>query len=370
MKFYSPAIIACCLHTALVAAAFPLSGLIPSRAPAGFINESLPAFATGIDQLIKWDAHWYTHIAQHGYDAHSVVFFPAIILCIKALTSLGLSYSAAGLTISNIFGFLSFQIMYQTFKLDYSEQISRRALIAYAVMPTSFFINSIYTESLFLFFSLSCVYQARQKNWLKAGCFGACSALTRNLGVFLFFYLVYEYRQSVPHCSRCRRFTLPLFFPVGAVLAYMAFNHYIAGTPLAFLDSQKEWGRFFNSPLANIYNNIILTLNGNPYIQPGATLDTVSVCFALAGLICSSCSSQFRIRGSYLLIGWLWLLVPLLSTSTWLPLYSISRFILVIFPLYLFWAQLRDRWYYGSLVVSAATLCICAALFINWHWIG
>ncbi|MDF2876477.1 MAG: hypothetical protein K0R22_3160 [Sporomusa sp.] len=370
MSSHNAVLTAYSLHTGLIAIAFFLTNVFPNRPPAGFINESLVPLGPIIGQLIKWDAHWYTYIAQHGYDAQSVVFFPAIIICMKMLAYLGLSYGMAGLLACNLFAFLSFRIMYLTFKLDFSEKVVHRALIAYSVMPTSFFINSIYTESLFLVFSLSCVYYARQSKWMLAGVYGALSALTRNLGVFLFFYLLYEYKQAKKPQANAPKAIIPLFFPPLALLAYMGFNQYIADNPLAFLHSQHEWGRYFNSPFDNFSNNIGLTLNTNPYIQPGASLDTFMVVLAVAGLSLLSFSANFRSRQTYLLIGWLWLAIPLMSTSAWLPLYSASRFVLIIFPLYLFLAQLRDAWYYSYLAVSAVVLCICAALFMNWHWVG
>jgi Gpi18-like mannosyltransferase len=358
------------VHTGLIAVAFFLTKIFPNRPPAGFINESLLPLGPIIGQLVKWDAHWYTYIAQNGYDVQSVVFFPAIIVCMKTLAYFGLNYVTAGLLACNLFAFLSFQMMYLTFRLDFSEKVAQRALLAYSVMPTSFFINSIYTESLFLVFSLSCVYYARQSKWMMAGVYGALSALTRNLGVFLFFYLLYEYWQTKKSQANEVAPILPLFFPPIALLAYMGFNLYVADNPLAFLHSQQGWGRYFNSPLNSFSNNIALTLNTDPYIQPGASLDTFMVLLAVAGLSLLSFSTKFRSRQTYLLIGWLWLAIPLASTSAWLPLYSASRFVLVIFPLYLFLAQLRDAWYYSYLAVSSIMLCICAALFMNWHWVG
>ena len=356
------------IHTSVIAFSLLLTGILPIRPPSGFINESL-MLPTAIDQFIKWDAHWYTYIAQHGYDAQTVVFFPVLILGMILFSCFGLSYTTAGLLICNLFALFSYHMMYKTFRLDFPERIVRRALLAYAVMPTSFFLNSIYTESVFVVFSLSCVYHARQGKWMAAGIYGALSTLTRNLGIFLFIYLVYEY-FSKQKSNTTAAAAIPLLFPPLALALYMCFNQYIAANPLAFLHSQQGWGRYFNSPINSYFSNIPLTFNGNSYIQPGASLDTFIVLLAIIGLSLLSFSYRFRIPTSYLIIGWLWLMIPLLSTSSWLPLYSASRFILVVFPIYLFLAQLNTTLYCSYLAISAVTLSVCAALFINWHWIG
>lgn len=58
-----------------------------------------------IEKFIKWDAHWYTYIAEHGYTAQSLVFFPAVIVFIKILSYFGLQVAVAGLVICNVFAF-------------------------------------------------------------------------------------------------------------------------------------------------------------------------------------------------------------------------------------------------------------------------
>lgn len=364
-----PLWLAFALHTALVATAALLSDNFPHHAPAGFINPNLSDEWPFALKFIKWDAHWYTYLAEHGYTSQTIVFFPAIILLIRLIAGLGLSYDLAGLLLCNLFTLLSFCLLYALFRLDFPPQVCRRALLAYAVMPTSFFLNSIYTEPLFLVFAVGCLYCARLGQWWPAGILAALAAMTRSLGIFLFPVLAYEcwlaYRQE----RKLNLSMASLLLAPFALLTFMAYNYFLAADPVAFISSQRWWGRMFNPPWDNINNNLTLTFSGAA-AEPGVILDSFLVLGWLAGLAFLTGSSACRIRTSYLIIGWLWLIIPLYSTSPIYPLYSMSRFVLVIFPLYLLLAHLPRFLFYCYATVSAAILFLCTALFINWHWLG
>ena len=390
------------IHTFIVFTSYLLADKLPYHDPAGFIDQSLYPMSPYIEKLIKWDAHWYTYIAAHGYDSQSIVFFPAIIVLIKVISALGIHVAVAGLVICNLFAFLSFWILYLTFKLDFSEKEVKYALLSYAVMPTSFFLNSIYTEPIFIASALACVYYARIGKWWYAGLAGALATLTRNLGIFLFLFLIYEFIQTYPILVQCRKnlttaessiqgkifnpsyfdskiiklpdcakgAIFPLLLPLAALLLFMSYNLYLLGDPLTFISSQQGWGRHLGWPWQNIWNNLPLTFANNPVNQPGVTLDTFTVIISLVGLLCTTFLPKFKVRKSYLIIGWLWFIIPLAFSATELPLYSMSRFVLPIFPLYLFFARLPKKIFYCYIAISATTLLLCTSLFINWYWIG
>ena len=383
------------IHTFIIFASYLLADTLPHHEPAGFIDQSLYPLSPYIDKFIKWDAHWYTYVAGHGYTHQSIVFFPAIIVFMKILSYFGLHIAIAGLVTCNLFAFLSFWMMYLTFQLDFSEKEAGYALLSYAVMPTSFFLNSIYTEPIFIASSLACIYYARVGKWWYAGMAGSLATLTRNLGIFLFLFLLYEFieNQRRLHTTR-KKWTQPnpsgpafkfksvllsdyatytkfsLLLPPAALVLFMVYNLYLVGDPVAFISSQQGWGRHLGFPWENIWNNLPLTFANNPGNQPGAALDSFTVIISLVGLLCLTFVSNFRVRTSYLIIGWLWFIIPLVFAATELPLYSMSRFILPIFPLYLFSARPPKRIFYCYIVISAFALLLCTSLFINWYWIG
>jgi hypothetical protein len=357
------------IHSAIVVIALVLAEYLPYHEPLGFINSSLPATSPIVETFIRWDAHWYTYIAEHGYDSQTIVFFPGLPVLIRLVSYLGLGTGAAGFVICNLCAFFSFCLMYHLFRLDYPEQITQRALIAYAVVPTSFFLNSIYTEAPFIVFSLACVYFARTGRWRYAGMFAAAATLTRSLGICLFFLLLYEYWYGDRRKSSGSPSAAILLAPM-ALSAFMAYNYSLTGDPFAFVHSQQLWGRQFGFPWENIAGNIRLIFTPGWPVVPGIILDSFTVLTSLAGLLALTLSARFRVWKAYLILGWLWLIVPLFSMTPEFPLYSLSRFVLIIFPLYLFAAQLPGRVYYGYVLISSALMALCTALFVNWFWLG
>lgn len=358
------------LHTVIVLSSAWLAVYLPAHVPAGFVNPNLGPASPLTAAFTKWDAHWYTFIAAQGYDARSVVFFPALVLLIRGVAALGLDYAAAGLVVCNFFAFLSFVVMYAVFSRDFPAWLVERALFVYAVMPTSVFLNSIYTEPLFITFALACVFFARQGGWWPAGVCAALSALTRNLGACLIFALAWEYWHSQRLGGLRRRSALALTLAPFAVLGFMAYNALFFGDPVAFVHSQQAWGREFGWPGDNFARNIEHMTALLPNTQAGIALDTFLALTGFFGLCAATFSRQYAVPVSYLLVGWLWFLIPLFSTSSFLPLYSMSRFLLVVFPLYLVFARMPTAVYACFLVVNALLLSLCTILFVNWYWIG
>lgn len=358
------------LHLAIVAAAVWLAGKLPAHVPAGFVNPAYSPASPLLDPFIRWDAHWYTYVAAHGYSERSVVFFPVLVLLIRLLAGLGLDHAAAGVLLGNLFALTSFIAMAAAFRKDFPARQAERALLAYAVMPTSFFLNSVYTEPIFLTFALSSIYLVRCRHWWLAGFFAALAALTRNLGVFLFFFAAWEYWLEHRRQKGLSWAILSLALAPAAFIGFMIYNELLLGNPVAFMTSQQSWGREFGWPWDNFLRNLRLMPFIMPNTQAGIALDTFLVLLGLAGLVTATFSRRYPIPPSYLAVAWLWFLIPLFSTSSFLPLYSMSRFLLVVFPIYLVIAQMPADLYYGFIIVNALLLFVCTILFVNWYWVG
>jgi hypothetical protein len=356
------------VHTLAVMAAIFISGYFPDHAPGGFINPLIGPESYMADKLIKWDAHWYTYVAEEGYTAQSIVFFPMIIILIKGLAAFGISYAKAGLLVCNIFAAFSFWALYRLFTLDNSRNVAFRAILVYGLMPTSFFLNSIYTEPIFITFAAGCLYCGRKGCWWLSGFFAALATLTRNIGIMLMVPMVIEIAAQPGHIRRKRNY-LPLLLPAAALLCFMYYNYLLIGDPLGFVYAQAGWGRQFGLPWTSIWNNMVMSAMPIADWEPGRFLDTLTVVLALAGLLMLTFLSKYRIRTSYLTVAWIWFLIPLFSTSSYFPLYSLSRFILVLFPLYIIIAKLSNTYYY-IVMASSILLLLCTAWFVNWYWVG
>lgn len=358
------------VHTVIVFAAAKMAGASMALDPGGFVNVLLPKTYAIVEKFIKWDAHWYTYIAQNGYDSLSIVFFPMLILLIKLTAPcFHLDYALAGFVVCNVFSFFCFYLMYTLFQLDFSSAVATRALTAFAVMPTSIYLNSVYTEPVFLTFALACVYYTRTGKWWRAGLFGALAALTRNIGVFLVCLMLFEFwEQSKKEVSRPARHAIwALTLPPLALSGFILYNYWLLGDPLAFVHAQKAWGREFSLPWVNIEHGIRQIMH---HANVAGVLDFLLTAFGIAGLGTMTFIHDQKVPGSYLILGWIWLLIPLTSSSLWLPLYSMSRFVLVIFPLYLFVARLRTPYFRIFITCCTIGMALCSILFTNWHWLS
>ena len=357
------------LHSLIVFVAVLVSMAMPELPAAGFVNPLLPPGTPFVEKLIKWDSHWYTYAAMHGYDERSIVFFPVIIMLLRLLTLLGIDMAVGGVLVCNVFGLFSFVLLYLIVKKEFSDAVARRSLYALALMPTSFYLNMIYTEPLFLTFALGTFYFLRQKKWWVAAFMAAMATLTRNLGIFLVAALGYELAMSGRHRHQMRAW-LAVVLPPLSLLAFMVYSWVQVGDAMAFLHGQQTWGRHFNYPWINIWNNIQLIVNDAPEVEPGIVLDLLLVFLALTALLMTTLMPSFRVRRSLLVVGWTWLLIPLCSTTPWFPLYSLARFTLVIIPLYIWLALLPRRLYHAYLVCGGILLAYGTIGFCSWRWLG
>ena len=74
-------------------------------------------------------------------------------------------------------------LLYRLVRQDFDERARQpRAVVYLAIGPLSFFLQAVYTESLFLLLSLACFVFAREGRWRLAGVMGLLATLTRSTG--------------------------------------------------------------------------------------------------------------------------------------------------------------------------------------------
>ncbi len=144
-----------------------------------------------------YDTEWYLKIARSGYDAVSTVFFPLYpaLLSLAGPGDIGMSFW--GVILSQIFFLGGLYYLYRLTVLDFGEGVARTAVFLLAFFPTTAFFSAVYTESLFLFLSVSAFYYVRKGGWGRAGLLAGLAGLTRNSGWILWIMLVVEYFQYI-----------------------------------------------------------------------------------------------------------------------------------------------------------------------------
>lgn len=313
--------------------------------------------------LVHWDSVWYLRVASEGYSFNgfnnpsNIVFFPLypFLIYVTSFLTLG-NYILAGWIVSVVSLFLAVFYLYKLVS-EFQKEINPALVVIFMlVFPTSFFLNSIYTESTFIFLSVAAFYYTLKRNFLLAGIFGILASLTRVTGFLLLVPLLIEYLQIFNWKGLFKFQILPILaIPLGT-FCYFLSHYFLYGDLFLFIKAQAWFGRSFE------INQDHLMLFSNPSIVHFA-LDLSFVILAAVLIILIA----KRLRFSYAVYVFLLIAIPL-STGT---LMSIGRYILIAFPIFLLLASVKNEVVrFGFLLISTLLLSMYITLFVNNYWAG
>jgi hypothetical protein len=376
--------------------------LLAGVLPAGGFYRITPDVPLGtLNIWAHWDGAWYAQIVSDGYAGHapaSTAFFPLYPLLVRSFAELfggPLSLGATslwGVLVSLAFLPLALFFVYRVAEDGWGEGAARTTTLALAFFPTAFFLNSAYTESLFLALSAGSLWAYRVRGDLLLACvLAGFAAATRNVGVFLLAPLAYEWfrgvRESGWDRSRVAEGANLALVPAG-LLAYMAYLWMRFGDPLLFYNAQEIWDRRPVDPL---------TLTVDVFVEAYASLQTAfgpgtPADSALAGIVGrlhdanDAYSLLFLLVTLALFVAGLRVLPLSLSLYALLliisavsfgkpatPLMGFSRYVLVAFPLFITLAVLlegRPRTRGVYLCLSAAASLLFCAFFVSWRFVA
>ena len=336
----------------------------------------------------NFDGVHYLSIALNGYTTEAR-FFPFLPLIIRFVSQLFFANSQSisayfwtGFLITNPAFFGVLIIFYKLIRLDFADKIAKSSLIFLLIFPTSFFFGSIYTESIFLFLLLISLYYARKKQWLQASLFAALLTITRLNGILILPALVYEFfsqekiltilsgKRWLDLGRIAKRGLALIIVPLG-LLSYTWFNSLKWGDSLYFLKAHTE---LTNSRMVDAiilfpqtifrYFKILTRVSSNQYEWWIALLEVATFVFAAYLLYLAW---KMRIRPSYLIFALLSFLLPVSSgTFSALP-----RYILVLFPIFIVLALVKNIWFkllYS--VISVGLAFVLLMLFSRGYFVA
>jgi hypothetical protein len=350
------------------------------------------AFGHFFNAWAYWDGQWYVRIAALGYRSpQSTAFFPLYPLLMAWLAPLlAHRYIIAGVALSVVCYAAAMYLLYRLVALDYGSSVASWTVVFASLFPTSFFFQAVYTESLFLLTTVACVYFARREQWLWASLAGFCAALTRNTGVLLLLPMALLYFGTREWRLRRidRRLAWFTLVPTG-LLVWMAYLQVRFGDPLAFLRAQARWGRYFSMPWNTVDRGLIrgiagiaalsrhglgtfsLNLHGRLVIP--VALSNALALVVLVGAIVVLALAARRLKLPYVVYAIIALVAPLFSPAAGQPLFSLPRFALTNFPLFLGLALLTRRFRItriALLVVFALTLVVLTSVFTRFFFVA
>ncbi len=193
----------------------------------------------------RWDACWYVKIAAFGYDpareADTTAFFPLLPLLMRLAAPLfGGNLVLPGIIIPTVALVLALWGIHRTVARDLGERIAERTVLYVAIFPTALFYFAPYTESLYLAAAVWSFHLAREGRWGWAGVTGLLAGWTRPVGALLtvpLLWLVFVQGR------RARtRWPIPLAAALAPAVALAAFSLYsLRVTGETPLDAQRRW---------------------------------------------------------------------------------------------------------------------------------
>src|SRR5438128_666669 len=213
------------------------------REPPGFL-----------DYWAHWDGGWYAAIAEHGYfDRPSTSFFPLYPILVRFADHLpgGTAFWGVAVSVACLLAALYF--LYEIAEELFDARVARAAILAFAFFPSAFFMNAVYSESVFLAATAATVWALRvRRHFLLACLFAYFAMATRNVGIFLLVPLLWELVGR--RRTRLREGALGLVGSLGGLVAYMLYLAKGLGDPLYFAVAQREtWGRALTNPINTLH---------------------------------------------------------------------------------------------------------------------
>ncbi|MFA7318998.1 MAG: hypothetical protein WC022_00130 [Parcubacteria group bacterium] len=310
-----------------------------------------------------WDTYWYLDIIKNGYylkndnTLSNVVFFPLypFLMTIFGTLLFG-NYVLAGWIISMsalLAGCSFFYKFLQEFHPDIDPELP---IILMLVFPTAFFFNIVYTEALFFFLTIATFYYTFKKNFYLAGVFALLGALTHSNGVFLALPILWETWRNYGWKSLFSTKIIPVALAPLASFAFIFYDYLKFHSLFLFFNIESAWGRSFS------INWEHFSLFSHPSIvNMGIDIFFTLLILTMIFLTYKNLSPLYAVFMS----------LTVLAALTSGTLMSIGRYSLVLFPVFILLAKVKNKtfqqvWIFSSILFLALDII----LFVNNYWAG
>lgn len=195
-----------------------------------------------------WDAQHYLFLSEQGYrpDQPSNAFYPLLPFLISVLRFLFLGNSLlAGLFLSNFFSLTAAAFLYLWTRPKLGGERAAFACFLLLAFPTAFYMDLVYTESLFLTLAIALFYFLEEKKTSWAAFCAFLLPLTRPTGLLVLVPVLaalFWKKARPPQPSNPAPWVVPLALGAGFGLCLCLMNG-LTGDPWASFHAQ----RFFTS---------------------------------------------------------------------------------------------------------------------------
>lgn len=340
-----------------------------------------------LDLPARWDTGWYVGVASGGYRwdgtlgrFENIAFFPAYPALLRGagtllrlpLTPVPWNWTGVALSTALLAAALSSLRKLETAIIGADKAWTAVAFCA--LSPFSVYFGLPYTESLFLLAVTASTLHMVRGAPLHAAAFGCLAGLTRPNGFLLTLVLlplaldarrrIHSATASAPARADDRgRAVAASLAPAAGTVLYSAYVWTLTGHPLAWADAQTGWGRMMQNPW-QAFSGWTTKLLADPLAfiaaSPEAFLNGMAGLTALA----LSLPIARRLGAGFGLFTAAGVLLPVAGGG--IP--SLGRYTAVLFPLYLYAAQIVPRPYRpAALIASTALAMLVAGMFFTWR---
>ncbi|KAF0132725.1 MAG: hypothetical protein FD145_1580 [Candidatus Saganbacteria bacterium] len=329
-----------------------LNFLYPANEPINLMS----AFKT-------WDAQQYLFLAEKGYSPNQMsnAFFPLFPLLIKFISPIFFGKSLiAGLALANIFSLVAVIYFYLFVKQLFGAENAFRAGLFFLAFPTSFYMDLVYADSLFLMLAILFFYFLYNHRTMPAFICAFLLPLSRLQGVLaivplLIFMVVKDFRKwflPLGFAAGFASYLLFMQFLTGALFSgFSAQNYFVSGYSVLQLLNSIQW--FMNN-----FTNITFGLHG----YTNSIIDRFFFLFFLILLFFSYKKIDKTLFCYMLAIG----LVPALAGN----FMSYTRYLLEVFPIFIVMSLLMKEKHYFVLIPMVVLQTIFLISHALNYWIA
>lgn len=299
----------------------------------------------------NFDGVHYINIAKNWYvdNGRFLPFYPILLMLFSLFSKNIWILYFVGLLISNISFVLA--IIFLTKLID--KKYWFKTIIFILAFPTSFYLVSVYSESVFLLLSVLGFYYASRNKWDVVAILCLFSGVTRLVGIFLWIALLYDFFKSKR--TKISDYLFLIIPPIG-LLGYSIYNYYKWGDWLYFVHAH---GSLANSrSVSSIvlfpqtmyrYVKILFTL---PYIQYEWSIALLELACFVFGLFCIYLLFKQKAKASYIIFALLCFFLPSLSGS----FSGLPRYLIPIFPFFISLAKLENKYFQSIYLIVGIVL--------------
>jgi len=281
----------------------------------------------------------------------------------------------ASIIVSNLFFVFSLFLFFLFTKDYFDEEIAKKSLFYLLLFPSSFFFIAGYSESLFLFLSISVFLMLRKKRWLWAGFIAALATLTRVQGIVLIvpifvellseYWKIRDYKNLSLHSISC------LYAPFGYGL-FSLYVYYGLQTDFPWTMLANHWNQKFGMPWQGIIGTISSLVNNIEILVTPSQLMNLTNLLLLIISIYVLIRIRKKISVSISIYCWIMMLFILGKIDQNNVLVGSIRYLLAIFPI--FWGfafivknkALKLIYFTGSIILQIMQL----VFFYWWIWVA